>query len=285
MTPPAERIPRILAPRPVPRPWGGNGVAALGLRGTPGEPIGEWWLPTDEFPLLVKIIDARENLSIQLHPDDELARAMGHQNGKTEAWYILAAEPDARILIGLADGIDAATLLDHAERGADVSRLLRSVVPQPGDVVFVPPGTVHAICAGVVLLEVQQVSDITFRIYDWNRRPARQLHLAEARRALASHPHAGLQPRERDAATADARTLVHCDHFGLAEWTVGDTATIRLRDDRPELWFCRTGEAHISIGTAALPAPVGSFILLPPGATVTVRADGPAVTLIRMTPP
>ncbi len=279
--------PVVLVPEPVARPWGGVGLPALGLERGPHERVGEWWLPTDAFPLLVKVIDARENLSIQLHPDDERARAAGLPNGKTEAWYVLDAEPDARLLVGLADGVGTSEFLDRAEAGEDVSPLLRSIRPRPGDVVFVPPGTVHAILAGVVVLEAQQVSDTTYRVFDWNRRPARELHLADARLAVRDDPDAGVVPASPETADGGLRHVVRleCPKFALADLIATGPGRVPL-GPKAEMWTARTGTARVVWpGGEATLAP-GRFLLLPAGVeTVDVLPEEPTFHAVRIREP
>lgn len=137
-----------------------------------------------EFPLLLKLLDAREPLSVQVHPNDEYARKHENKLGKTEAWIILHAEPDAKLVYGLKEGVTRDGLRQAMERGTAVEDLLRYVPVQKGDVYFIPAGTVHAIGAGIVLYEIQQSSDVTYRFYDWERRDAqgnkRQLHVRQA---------------------------------------------------------------------------------------------------------
>ncbi|MBR5344649.1 MAG: class I mannose-6-phosphate isomerase [Clostridia bacterium] len=137
------------------------------------------------FPLLLKIIDAAEPLSVQVHPDD--AYAHDHENGKlgkTEAWLILDAPEGAELVYGIREGTDLATLKAACEQGAAVEPLLRRVKVKPGDVCYIPAGCVHAIGAGIMLYEIQQSSDITYRFYDWNRLDkngkGRELHLKQA---------------------------------------------------------------------------------------------------------
>lgn len=121
------------------------------------------------FPLLIKFLDARDRLSVQVHPNDEqAARSVPGERGKTEAWVILAAEPGGCVYAGLKPGVDRAALRQALESGTVESCLSRLEV-RPGDSVFIPAGTVHAIGEGVLLAEVQQSSDLTFRLYDWNR--------------------------------------------------------------------------------------------------------------------
>ena len=192
---------------------GGGGDAA-------GGPIGEWWLAStypgavsplrghdmdlgqwlagpgavlrrraDSFPLLVKFLDTDQVLSLQVHPSDEVARHQGLPRGKTEAWYVLEAEPEAGVYVGTADGVKVADLLDRVEAGADdaaVRAALRFVPLQTGDTLLVDAGTVHAVGPGLTLYEVQQNSDTTWRIHDWGR--GRDVHLARAREAAVDHP-------------------------------------------------------------------------------------------------
>ncbi len=137
------------------------------------------------FPLLFKFIDAQDDLSVQVHPDDAEAAELEHQPfGKTEAWYILHAEPNARLILGFNRDVTpqqvAASIQDHT-----LMDLMASVPVQHGDVLFVPAGTVHAIGRGIVLAEIQENSDITYRLYDWGRdNKERPLHIAQSLRVL-----------------------------------------------------------------------------------------------------
>ena len=137
------------------------------------------------FPLLLKLIDAREALSVQVHPDDGYAREHeGGKLGKTEAWLILDCPEGAELVYGIRPGTSLETLKTASEAGSAVAPLLRRVKVQPGDVCNIPAGTVHAIGAGILLYEIQQSSDVTYRFYDWDRVDAqgnrRELHLDKA---------------------------------------------------------------------------------------------------------
>lgn len=277
--------PELLEPRAVERPWGGYGLPEFGLAAPPGCRIGEWWVPSAGLPLLVKVIDARENLSVQLHPSDAAARELGLPSGKTEAWHVLAAEPGAHFFLGLAPGVEPLEFLAAAERGEDVSTHLRRLPARPGQTVFVPPGTVHAIGAGIVLVEAQQPADVTFRIYDWGRLPQRELHLREARVALAADPRAGEPPGAdpRAFGAAKERVLVDCAYFRMSRLECAGSCEVDLQQPGGELWFSAGGRA--SVATAAGRAEVrrGSFCRLPGGAGAAAvdAIDGGAV-LIRM---
>ena len=137
------------------------------------------------FPLLLKLIDAREALSVQVHPDDAYAREHeGGKLGKMEAWLILDAPEGAELVYGIQPGTSLETLRQACEQGSAVAPLLRRVRVRPGDVCNIPAGTVHAIGAGILLYEIQQSSDVTYRFYDWDRTDAagrrRELHLRQA---------------------------------------------------------------------------------------------------------
>lgn len=140
-----------------------------------------------QFPLLIKFLDASDRLSVQVHPDDMLAKQFDPvENGKTEAWVILDAEPGAVLYAGLKEGVTESELRDALAEGT-VETLLHTIEVKAGDCVFIPAGTIHAIGEGVLLAEVQQASDMTFRLYDWGRLGAdgepRPLHIEESIRA------------------------------------------------------------------------------------------------------
>ncbi len=216
----SEETPRgvlKLAPEPVVRVWGGRTLVERYGKPAPadGQPLGETWEASDleghvsrvatgphegrlvsevigrPLPLLVKLIDAREILSLQVHPDEQAALEIGRgARPKTEAWHVLWTDPGAYIYYGARPGISTANLLDACAGGNpdEVEHLLNRFQVAPGDTIFVPAGTVHAIGPGVVLYEVQQPSDTTYRLFDWGRvgldgKP-RPLHREEAEVAV-----------------------------------------------------------------------------------------------------
>ncbi|HRB71414.1 type I phosphomannose isomerase catalytic subunit [Flavobacterium sp. WV_118_3] len=132
------------------------------------------------FPLLFKFLDAKEDLSIQLHPNDELARIRHNSFGKTEMWYVMQADPDSRIIVGFEKEASPEEYLYHLEHKT-LTKILKEIKVAPGDVFFLETGTIHAIGAGIVIAEIQQTSDITYRVYDWDRVDAegksRELHI------------------------------------------------------------------------------------------------------------
>ena len=136
------------------------------------------------FPLLLKLLDARDTLSVQVHPDDAYAARVENKLGKTEAWHILAAAPGAELVYGVQAGVTKEELLAASRAGKAVEGLLRRVRVKAGDTYYIPAGMVHAIGAGIVLYEIQQSSDVTYRFYDWERTDQngkkRELHIDKA---------------------------------------------------------------------------------------------------------
>ncbi|MES2643214.1 MAG: type I phosphomannose isomerase catalytic subunit [Myxococcota bacterium] len=200
--------PAEVAPRPVrlaptlARPmWGGTSLAAeMGKDPDPAARIGESWEvwranrvadgrrleEVVDFPLLVKLLDVRETLSVQVHPDDAAAvRIVGAPHGKHEGWVVLRAEPGARVAYGLNRAMDTQELRKRALSG-EIEADLAWLEVKAGDVIDVPPGTIHAIGGGVLFYEVQQPCDLTWRLYDWGR--GRPLHLEEALEVVACAP-------------------------------------------------------------------------------------------------
>lgn len=147
------------------------------------ELLGKRFDQIKKFPLLVKIIDANDKLSIQVHPDDEYARINEGDSGKTEMWYIADAKKDAKLVLGLKSEITKADFIAAVQDGT-VQNCINYIDVKQGDFLYIPSGTVHAILDGIVIIEIQQSSDITYRIYDWDRidssGKSRQLHIEKA---------------------------------------------------------------------------------------------------------
>ena len=206
------------------------------------EAIGEvWFEPSSELDeLLVKYIFASERLSVQAHPNDEQARAMGlGTTGKSECWVITYAEPGAKIAAGFRETISAAQMRDAALDGSIVDLLVWHEV-QPGDVFFIPAGTVHAIGGGVGLIEVQQNSDITFRLFDYGR--PRELHLDRGVEIADTAPYpASLRSR----IDGDAGQLVDGPHFDLFYWRCSGEAPFPGLADHPALFIPFSGTVGI----------------------------------------
>ncbi len=174
------------------------------------EKIGEvWFLNEGEpLPILVKFIFTSDRLSVQVHPDDEYARIHENSPGKTEMWHILRAQPGASIALGLQTEVSSETLRAAATSG-EIESLLRWVPVAPGDTFFTPPGTIHAIGPGIALCEIQQQSDVTYRLYDYGR--PRELHLDRAIAVARPAPHPGKSVRLRLSPTEER--LAACPYF------------------------------------------------------------------------
>ena len=130
-----------------------------------------------ELPILNKIIKAEDTLSVQVHPDDEFSRLHENDNGKTECWYILEVEEDSRLICGIKENHTKESFAKVIENG-DIEQHLEKISVKPGDMIYIPSGTVHAITGGIKLIEVQQSSDVTYRIYDWGR--DREMHIEKS---------------------------------------------------------------------------------------------------------
>jgi len=241
------------------------------VRTRPAEMFGRNRAGMDQFPLLVKYLDAREPLSVQVHPDDELGRELAGDRGKTEAWVVLAADPGSRVYAGLRPGVSRDDL-ERAIASGQVEPLLHHFEPKPGDCVMVEAGTVHAIGAGVLLAEIQQTSDATFRVFDWNRVDAsgrpRELHVEKALRCIDFErgPVDPIDPAALVLEDGDVREpLARCRYFELERWTIESPAEIG-RDDRFTILMVLDGEATVKGEGGDVPARKGETVLLPASA-------------------
>jgi mannose-6-phosphate isomerase len=171
-----------------------------------------------EFPLLVKMLFPADKLSVQVHPDDAQALELGETRGKTECWYVLEAEPGATVALGLKPGIGPKEVAASVHDGT-MESLMQHVPVAVGDMLFVDAGTVHAIGPGVVLLETQQTSDVTYRLYDYGR--PRELHLEKGLRVMKSHTKAGkIAPKAINGFTR----LIEQQYFVVDRFDVGEGA-------------------------------------------------------------
>ncbi len=178
--------------------------------------------PNERFPLLLKYLDCQRVLSVQVHPDDVYGAKMAvPDRGKTEAWYVIDAEPNAKLYAGLKSGLNRQSLSDAIENGK-TEECLHVLSPKAGDCVFIPAGTVHALGEGLLVAEIQQASDCTFRLFDWDRvdkdGQPRQLHIDLALEVIDFErgPVEFVAPSPVGA--SGARTLVECDKFTLQEY-------------------------------------------------------------------
>ena len=262
--------------RRVEKPWGRTDLPPTFGGGAAGERIGEIWFEhpsNSDLPLLVKYILTGEKLSIQVHPDDVEARARGLAGGKSECWYVIDAEPGATIGLGLRRPVSRDELRNAALDGSIESMLDWHPV-SPGDLFYVPAGTVHAIGAGLTLLELQQASDVTYRLFDYGR--PRELHLDDGIAVATPGPSTSLNYRPA-AGPVDA-VLTNTPHFSLVR-TASDAGIPAALTERWRWVMPLEGSASADGETAAageclLAAPAAP-LLLSPSAVVLIGAAGP----------
>lgn len=302
---PRSIAPFVLEPRFVGRVWGYRDLRPWYDKVAGDEPIGEVWLtgddcriasgphsgkslleifekspqallgtaaPRAESPLLVKMIFAREKLSVQVHPDDRLAQKYGQPRGKTECWYAIAAEPGAQVAAGLKPGVT----LDSIRSGIHDGTLEQSldVLPvQAGDMVFVDAGTVHAIWPGSILLETQQNCDLTYRMYDYGR--PRELHIDKSLEATRLTTRAG----KVSAQKLDDRTiLIDVEYFCVERIPVAGS---RAGHTLPTPEETSPGLAYLfaASGSARLSGEGFESVLLPQRGIAAIPASSPAFTV------
>jgi mannose-6-phosphate isomerase len=221
----------------------------------------------NEFPLLIKFIEAREDLSVQVHPGDAMARERHNAYGKTEMWYILENENNAKIYTGFREGVTKERY-EEALKNKSLSDLLNTEMAEKGDTFFTPAGRIHAIGAGTVLVEIQQTSDITYRISDWNRKSTgsvkRELHLDLALDAIDFSETGKRAKIHKDAELNKTQNLVNCEYF--------NTNLIRFNkninkeyffNDSFVLYICIDGEFQIHWDDSSEKVSRGETILLP----------------------
>jgi mannose-6-phosphate isomerase len=224
-----------------------------------------------QFPILIKFLDAKENLSVQVHPDAAYAAANPGANLKTEAWYIIDAEAGAIIYKGLKNGVDRSALR-HAIATDKVEETLQKIPVKAGHHVFLPSGTVHALGAGIVLAEIQTPSDTTFRLFDFNRiDPAtggpRKLHVDEALEAINFDAQRE-PPQRRDHVAGMFTTvtrLVSCPYFKVEKVRFTEGVKEPIPYDEPVIWMMQEGKARISVERMkeAVTLGKGDTVLLP----------------------
>ena len=227
------------------------------------------------FPLHIKFIDARDNLSIQVHPDDELAKKRHNSFGKTEMWYVVKATPDAALYSGFSQQIDAEEYVKRVENNTIMDVLQRYNVHE-GDVFFLPAGRVHAIGSGCFIAEIQQTSNITYRIYDYNRKDAngkgRELHTELAKDAIDYTLYPDYRTHYKAHTNATVQ-LANCKYFTT---NLIDLDTIMVRDfsqlDSFVVYICMEGRATLRDNK-------GNEILVHQGQTVLIPADTDVVTI------
>jgi len=292
MKAPAITEPIHVKPRLDPKPWGGHRLAAFGVPEAANLPIGEAVMTANDvlvaggrfdgqslgslimgdpdgllgnagvaragsppqFPLLIKLIDAEQQLSIQVHPDNAMAPA--GSMGKSEAWYVLAADPGARVYAGLEQGVSIGDVRTAIDSGHAFEALVRPHTVTAGDVLYLPAGTIHALGGGIVVYEIQQPSTITYRLHDWGR--DREMHyvaglavLAEGSRPTPQRPPVG-RPNARSA------PAVQAEHFALEILELGPGDSFEIEStDGPQTFTCIGGELNLKSAGGEIDLAVG----------------------------
>lgn len=232
-------------------------------------------LANGELPVLVKLIDAKCDLSVQVHPDDAYARVHENQSGKTEMWYILSADPGAALVYGFSHNMAVSQVRDAAETG-NLMNYLQKVPVHAGDVFYIPPGTVHAIGGGILLAEIQQSSNVTYRLYDYDRRDKngqkRELHLEKAL-AVASLQKASevhQQMRVLRSHVGSVCTLLgRSEYFRVVHILLSGSVSRSIAEDSFACLLCTSGSCTLTAAGETLAIEKGSCAFVPAGAGKT----------------
>ena len=240
----------------------------------------------DRFPLLVKLIDAHDDLSIQVHPDDGLAMQRHHCMGKTEMWYVLGADKDARLVAGFSQKISPKQYRNMVADGSFVDAL-QSYNVKPGDVYYIPAGRVHSLGKGTMVAEVQETSDITYRIFDYNRKDKdghlRQLHVAEATDAIDFDDVAGEAKIDYQFEDNEPVEVVSSPKFTTSVYHLTDEVTCDYSDlDSFVILICAEGSCQVVLEAAVETISAGETLLLPAAADDIKLIPTPKATLLEV---
>jgi mannose-6-phosphate isomerase len=260
------------------------------LEGTDGRPN------FSRFPLLLKYLDCQNVLSVQVHPDDAYGRQMASPDlGKTEAWYIIDAEPGSVLYAGLKPNVSRKDLADAIQAGK-TEECLHAICPQAGDCIFIPAGTVHALGAGLLVAEIQQASDCTFRLYDWNRvdvaGKSRPLHIDQALEVIdfEQGPIERVSARqipqrdspERSVPDLGPQALVECDKFRLVCFDQPSRYVLDLPTCR--IVTVPKGTATIETSHGSIELSAGDSALIPQACAQASLVVGPDTTVLAAEP-
>ncbi|MBV9269984.1 MAG: class I mannose-6-phosphate isomerase [Candidatus Eremiobacteraeota bacterium] len=323
---PVDLYPLVLEPKLAPAIWGGDAlVRVYGKPGDANQKLGESWEcfdenriangsfagktlaelrqlmgarllgdldPTRAFPILTKIIDARDSLSVQVHPDDEYAQRVEHQpNGKTECWYIMRADRGAELVLGWTRDTSREEYERRVQDGT-LGDILRRVPVEAGNAFYLPAGTLHAIGAGIVIFETQQTSDLTYRIFDWNRKgpdgKPRELHIDKAADVLDYHEsHAGALAELAYAYEGFQRTALIADPRFLVERVIAtETPAAMATHARPLILMTLDTSLELTVNAAPVTLERYRTALIPAGAdSVTIRNIEGSGAFMYVTPP
>ena len=271
------------------KPWGVRDLRPWSDARHDGEPIGEIWYERPgpaaaDSSLLLKLLFTSQPLSIQVHPDDAFAHSIGLPRGKTEAWYVLRAAPDAKVALGLKHPMTPHELREAIDDGSIAKSVAWQAV-SADDAILVPAGTIHAIGAGLVIAEIQQRSDATFRMFDHGRQ--RELHVENAMMVADTGP-AEFQVRP-NRLTGERTLLVASPHFRFEKVDLPPHSAWRLEADR-ETWLlvlgggARTGSFDVATGDAVFAQADRVAIATGAGGLVALLAyTGPSISLTQAT--
>lgn len=231
--------------------------------------------PLQEFPLLVKFIDARGDLSVQVHPDDDYALEHENQYGKNEMWYVVDADPGAGLYVGFNKDVSREEV-ERRVRDNSIMEILNFFPTRPGDVFFIPAGTVHAIGAGNLICEIQQSSTCTYRLYDYDRRDKfgnpRQLHLEKALDVLNYSRYT--QTETAVSTENTGKLLSRCKYFESVIYEINGTESIILHNDRFSSVVCLKGQGTLMIGNTPMTINAGDSFFIPAAeAILTVTGE------------
>ena len=237
-----------------------------------------------EFPLLIKFIDAADRLSVQVHPDDAYAARVENDRGKTEMWYIVDADEDAEIICGLADGIDNTAFCNALQKG-ELMSVLKTQKVRGGETYFIPAGLPHAIGKGILIAEIQQNCDLTYRVYDYDRRAAdgtlRQLHIDKACDVIRPFSDKEIDAirYSRGLPTSREIVLADCDYFRVEKLDLSEKTHTLPQNGYLRHLLIVGGEGTIECDNVSYPFHRGDSILLP-ASLEDVTLQGNATVLI-----
>lgn len=220
----------------------------------------------DFFPLLIKFIDASDDLSVQVHPDDKTAQERHKENGKNEMWYIIDADEDANLILGVKENLSRSEYAEHVEQKT-LRNLLNTVKVKTGDAAYIPAGRIHAIMKGVFLAEIQQCSDLTYRIYDWDRKDLkgnyRQLHTEQAKDVVDLEKHKDYLINYKHKIN-DSVNLCKNKYFtvNLIEFDKNTTKNYKSSDSFV-IFICISGQFNINYKQGEITVNKGEIVLIP----------------------
>ncbi|WP_108805088.1 type I phosphomannose isomerase catalytic subunit [Aquimarina sp. Aq107] len=220
----------------------------------------------NKFPLLIKFIDADKDLSIQVHPDDEMAKRKHNSFGKTEMWYVMQADKSANLIVGFEEKISKKEYVEHLNNNS-LESILHYEKVKSGDSFFINAGKVHAIGAGVMLAEIQQTSDITYRLYDWNRKDTngntRELHTADALEAIEFNNNRDFK-KTYQKLTNMTSNIAECPYFTTNFTAVsGEFKKNYTALDSFVVYMCTKGEGRVTVNGHSETVKQGETVLLP----------------------